>query len=305
MTRSRSFAETLGAAVDRTSPICLGIDPRPTLLPRAVYPTGVPFDSLSEAEVARGYVCFAEALIEEGRDIIGIVKPQVAFFEQQLGPGFEAFVNVCRLARTAGCVVIADVKRGDIGTTAEAYADAYLAPRGAQPPLADAVTVNPYLGRDGIMPFVTTAQSHGGGVFVLVKTSNPSSADYQDRATGDRRVFEIVADDVESLSRQTAGADHYGVVGAVVGATHPDELARLRTRMPSCWFLVPGYGAQGAGAAEAAPAFDPDGHGAIVNASRSLNYPWGAGVAPEDWKERIRSAMLRMREELLRARDQS
>jgi orotidine-5'-phosphate decarboxylase len=297
-----SFAATLRDAVGKTSPICVGIDPRPQLLPRSVYATGVPVESLTTAELARGYVRFAEALIEEARGIAGVVKPQVAFFEQLLAPGFDAFVQVCRLAAAAGMVVIADIKRSDIGTTAEAYADAYLAPHDGLPPLASAVTVNPWLGRDGLTPFIRAAQAHGGGVFVLVKTSNPSAADYQDRLIEGRRVFEIVADDVEAMSRATAADGAYGIVGAVVGATRPEEIVHLRKRMRSCWFLVPGYGAQGAGPADVVRAFDGEGFGAIINASRTLNYPWGEGAAPSDWRGIIRAAMLRMREEILRAR---
>jgi orotidine-5'-phosphate decarboxylase len=249
-------------------------------------------------------VRFSEALIEEARGLAGVVKPQVAFFEQLLEAGFDAFVQVCRRAAAAGLLVIADVKRSDIGSTAEAYAQAYLAPQGGSAPLAAAVTVNPYLGRDGLDPFVKAAAAHGGGVFVLVKTSNPSSSDYQDRDSGGRRLFEIVADDVEAMSRATAARGGYGIVGAVVGATHPEELARLRSRMKSAWLLVPGYGAQGAGAREAAPAFDADGFGALINASRTLNFPWGEkSPAPEDWRARVRAAIVQMRDDLLRARD--
>jgi orotidine-5'-phosphate decarboxylase len=284
--------------------VCVGIDPRAHLLPRQVYPAGKSVDGLSVQEIARGFVRFSEAVIEEARGIAGVVKPQVAFFEQYLEAGFDAFVQVCRTASDAGLVVIADVKRSDIGSTAEAYAQAYLAPQREKRPLADAVTVNPYLGRDGLDPFLKAAKAHGGGLFVLVKTSNPSSSDYQDRDAGGRALYEIVADDVEAMNRATAGPDGYGIVGAVVGATHPEELARLRERMKSAWLLVPGYGAQGAGAREAVPAFDSDGFGALINASRTLNYPWGEkSPAPDDWRARIKRAMLEMREELQRARD--
>jgi orotidine-5'-phosphate decarboxylase len=303
-TASGNFATRLRSVVDATSPICVGIDPRPHLLPRQVYPAGKSLEGLSTKEIAEGFVRFSEAVVEEARGLAGVVKPQVAFFEQLLEAGFDAFVRVCRRASEAGLVVIADVKRSDIGTTAEAYAQAYLAPQGGHPPLAAAVTVNPYLGRDGLDPFVRAAAANGGGVFVLVKTSNPSSADYQDRDVAGRRLFEIVADDVEAMSRKTADQDAYGIVGAVVGATHPEELGRLRARMKSAWLLVPGYGAQGAGAREAAPAFDAAGFGALINASRTLNFPWGEkSPAPHDWRAAIRAAMVQMRDELLRARD--
>lgn len=298
-----NFATALRKAVSATSAICVGIDPRPRALPRDVYPAGRSVESLSAAEIAAGYVRFSQAVLEEARAFARVVKPQAAFFEELLAPGYEAFVQVCRDARSAGFVVIADVKRGDIGSTAEAYAQAYLAPRFEQPPLASAVTVNPWLGKDGIEPFVRTAAANDGGVFVLVKTSNPSSADYQDRLVGEDRLFEIVARDVEAMSRATAGPDGYGIVGAVTGATHPDELVRLRARLQSSWLLVPGYGAQGAGAKEAVQAFDADGFGAVINASRSLNFPWGDGAAPWDWKARIRAAMQQMRDDLARARD--
>jgi orotidine-5'-phosphate decarboxylase len=297
------FATRLRDVVARTSPICVGIDPRPRSLPKSVYAAGVPVDDLDSAQIARGYVRFAEAVIEQARGVAGVVKPQVAFFEQLLDPGYQAFVEVCRMASSAGMIVIADVKRSDIGTTAEAYAQAYLAPHDGKPPLASAVTVNPYLGRDGLAPFVREATAHGGGVFVLVKTSNASAADYQDRVVAGRRLFEIVADDVEAMSRATAPPGGYGIVGAVVGATMPEDVVSLRERMRSCWFLVPGYGAQGGGARDAVRALDADGFGAVVNASRTLNFPWGDGPAPEDWRGAIRAAMHAMREDLLRARE--
>jgi orotidine-5'-phosphate decarboxylase len=270
------------------SVLCLGIDPDPTALP-----AGFSAD-------LRGVEAFARLLLEAAVPFAAAVKPNLAFFEAFGAEGMAALERL-RAAVPSDVPVVADAKRGDIGSTAARQAVA-LFDRLA----ADAVTVSPYLGRDGIDPFVRAARVNGGGVFVLVKTSNPSSSDYQDRDAGGRKLFEVVADDVESMSRATAGGGTYGIVGAVVGATHAAELGRLRERMPSAWLLVPGYGAQGAGARDAAPAFDARGLGALVNASRTLNYPWGEGSpAPPDWRARIREAIGRMRDDLLRARDEA
>jgi orotidine-5'-phosphate decarboxylase len=193
------------------------------------------------------------------------VKPQSAFFEARGWEGVRAFESVCGYARDAGLLVIADVKRGDIGSTAQAYVDAVR-------PHADAATVNPYLGTDAVQPFLDACRD-GFGIFVLVKTSNPGSRDLQDARLADgRRLWELVAEHVAAWGREAPS------VGAVVGATHPEELARARGLLPRAPFLLPGVGAQGATAADCAPAFPGL---ALVSASRSVIFSDDPGAAAE------------------------
>ncbi len=297
----KSFATRLEEAVTaRDSAVCVGLDPRKEALPQDVLPTGVSVNSLSSAEVARAFRRFGDAVMDALGDVAAAIKPQVAFYEVCHSDGLAAYIDGCREARRRNIPVIADIKRGDIGTTAAAYAEAWLAPVNGAPPVADAVTVNPYMGRDTLDPFLKVGIPHGGGIFVLVKTSNPSSRDYQDRMVDGHPLYEHVAQDIGALVPGTG----YGPVGAVVGATHRSELERLRTLLTRSWMLVPGYGAQGGTAADCALAMDSRGLGAIVNASRSLTFPWGADKrAPDNWKTLIREAGIAMRDELRRARD--
>jgi orotidine-5'-phosphate decarboxylase len=178
--------------------------------------------------------------------------------------------DVIRHARQAGLLVILDGKRNDIGTTAEAYAEAYLSPSHRSLWGSDALTVSPYLGADSLEPFVAATASAGTGIFVLVKTSNPGGGTLQDLKCDGRPLYRHVGDLVERLAAQTAGAAGYGAVGAVVGATYPEQLAELRAAMPHAWILIPGFGSQGGTASDVAAGFDPQGLGAIVNNSRGI-----------------------------------
>ncbi|HEX3000149.1 MAG TPA: orotidine-5'-phosphate decarboxylase, partial [Armatimonadota bacterium] len=207
-------------------------------------------------------------------------------------------------AKSKGLFVIADVKRNDIGSTAEAYSEAYLggvkigsntlAPFGF-----DAATVNGYLGTDGIKPFLETCKRRDKSIFVLVKTSNPSSADLQDLVVGDRKLYAVVGDLIEEMSRDTIGKYGFSRLGAVVGATYPEELELLRLRLPNTFFLVPGYGAQGGGAKDVVHAFDAHGRGAIINSSRAIICAWKkTGHDGADYAEAARAEALRMRDEL-------
>lgn len=196
------------------------------------------------------------------------VKPQVAFYEALGVQGMEILEEVCAAARTLGLPVVLDAKRGDIGSTAEAYAQAWLTGRHA----GSSLTVNPFLGFGALQPFVGAAREHGGGVFVLVKTSNPDQADLQGEGLSER-----VAAEVARLGAEEGG--EYASVGAVVGATHPDDLPRFRSLMPRALLLLPGLGAQGAQARDLAGAFHPGGTGALVSASRGVQYADGLDVA--------------------------
>lgn len=281
-----TFAARLEQRVRSTdSCLCLGLDPRPDALPADLRPTTAADSPESWAEAYRRW---GEEVLDLASDRVPAVKPQVAFFEILGPPGMAAYVALCRAARERGLTVIADVKRGDIGSTAAAYAEAWLGRPGGQR-VADACTVAPYFGSDGLRPFLEVALREEAGFFVLVRTSNPSARELQSLETPEGPLFAAVAALLRQL--QPAGAG-YGPIGAVAGATWPEELERLRGGLPRAWLLVPGYGAQGGGAADVAGAFDRQGLGALVAASRSLTQPWGAqNPVPEDWRERVRVAI--------------
>lgn len=276
------FAERLADAVRRTgSAVMVGIDPQWESLPPTVRDEALAAEGPTLAAVARAYEQFGNQVIDLIADRAGVVKFQMAFFEAAGPAGLVALDRLARRAAQAGLLVVMDGKRNDIGNTAAAYAAAYLgsvavvsgsAP--VRPWQADALTVNPYLGDEGLTPFLDTAAAHGTGLFVLVRTSNAGAAQYQELSAEGRSVCERVADRVEAWSRDHRGPSGYGPVGAVVGATVPQQLVSLRQRMPHAWLLIPGYGAQGGSAADVAAAFDLDGLGAVVNNSRGLLYAY-------------------------------
>jgi orotidine-5'-phosphate decarboxylase len=266
-----SFGDRLAQLTkQKNSSVCVGLDPRWSNLPAAIRDS---IDPSNLSAVAAATQCYCQEVLDAVANWVPIVKPQAAFFEQ-LGPdGMQCLAAVVRHARKLGLLVLLDGKRGDIGSTAAAYADAYLG--SASPWQCDALTVNPYLGDDTLKPFVEVANQRGAGIFVLVKTSNPGSGFLQDQATADgQTVYERVAASVQSLARASAGSWGYGNVGAVVGATYPQQLADLRSRMPNAWILIPGFGAQGGTAEDAACGFDANGSGAIVNSSRGIIFAY-------------------------------
>jgi orotidine-5'-phosphate decarboxylase len=225
--------------------------------------------------------------------LVPVVKPQSAFFEACGPAGLEALQEVLRQARQLGLITILDSKRNDIASTAEAYADAAFAGTaigGRRLPVwdADALTINPYLGRDAVEPFLLSARGDGRGVFVLVRTSNRGSGQFQNLLCEGKPLYLHVAEAVGQWTRENRGTCGFGDVGAVVGATHPQELAGLRQALPEAYFLIPGYGAQGGTAADTAPGFRPDGLGALVNSSRGII----AAFSPEDpaWEVAIEKA---------------
>ena len=304
-----NFADRLiDACRKKNSIVCVGIDPRLEALPGTLVARAVERHGQTLEAAASAYAEFGKRVIDVVEPLAAAVKPQSAFFEM-LGPaGMLASRQVIEHAREAGLLVISDVKRSDIGSTAQAYAsgllgemtmgdDAFL-PWGA-----DAVTVSPYLGSDGLVPFVEAASQRGGGVFVLVKTSNKSSGELQDLVANGRPVYEHVAQWVADHAGDLIGESGYSSLGAVVGATYPEQLAALRKLMPNNLILIPGYGAQGGGAADVKPGLNPDGLGAIVNASRSVIFAyhddgWQATNPDVHWTEAVRDAARRMRDEL-------
>ncbi len=271
--KDQNFADRLLDAIDRKkSHVVVGLDPDLALLPpglRSEYFLDGTEHPDREA-VAACYRKFLGAIVGALADDAVAVKPQIAYFETLGAVGYALYEEVVRLSQEAGLLVIADVKRGDIGSTAEAYARAHLDLAGA-----DAVTVNPYLGSDGVEPFVRRTRSAGKGLFVLVKTSNPSSAEIQDLSlTSGDTVYERVADLASLWGAGTEGLRGYHSVGAVVGGTYPSQGAALRMRMPGVPLLIPGYGAQGARAADLRGMFDSAGTGAVVNSARAILYAY-------------------------------
>ncbi|MEI8380846.1 MAG: orotidine-5'-phosphate decarboxylase [Planctomycetota bacterium] len=295
------FATRLHAAIQsKRTPALVGLDPRLDWIPPDVLAHARDLHADPTAQAAAAFEEFCVRLIDVVAPLVPAVKPQAAFFEE-LGPdGCLALARVIRYARNAGLIVICDAKRGDIGTTAEAYARAYLAGSDPQaaPWHADALTVNPYLGRDTLEPFVKVATERGAGIYVLVKTSNPGSASFQDRQADGHKIYRHVAQVVEDLAVQTAESG-YGCVGAVVGATYPQELTELRAAMPHVPLLVPGYGSQGGAAADVAAAFSPEGLGALINNSRGINFayraaPYAEQFGARQWEAATEAATRRM-----------
>ncbi len=284
------FADRLLEAIEtKRSHVVVGLDPDYDLLPpevkvahdRSLYGTD------EDMKVAC-YQAFLTALLESLRPEAVAVKIQIAYFEALGTPGYGLYEDLVTAAKDLGFLVIADVKRGDIGSTAEAYARAHLDVAGA-----DAVTVNPYFGADGLEPFLRRAREEGKGVFVLVKTSNPSSGEIQDlELSSGGPVYGRVAELVNGWGTGSEGTRRYRSVGAVVGGTHPAQGVALRRQMPGVPLLVPGYGAQGARAHDLAGFFDGNGTGAVVNSARAILYAYRQ--RPGDW----RAAALREAQEM-------
>lgn len=241
---------------------------------------------------------FHELVIDAVADLVPAVKPQLAFFEQYGVAGMQAFENTVLAAKRRGLLVIADGKRNDISSTAEAYANAYLGAEGFD---CDALTVTPYLGRDSLEPFVKACEKNGKGLFVILKTSNPGSKDFEDQpleATG-LPLYERIAGVIVELGDSLVGDSGYSSIGAVIGATFPEEGRRLRALMPRALILVPGYGAQGGSAQAAAECCNEDGLGAIVNSSRGITYAFGdPDISRDAFVHSVRENTLRMIEDV-------
>lgn len=290
---------------DRNSAVCVGLDPRAGLLPPGLLGDGIAAEDW--AAVAEAYRTFCTGIIDAVADLVPAVKPQAAFFEQ-LGPaGGSALAAVIAHARQAGLAVILDGKRNDIGSTAEAYAAAYLGSQSAW--ACDALTVSPYLGDDSLEPFVDAAERTASGIFVLVKTSNPGGGFLQDRITDGEPLYRRVARWISEINASRLGSSGYGPIGAVVGATYPEQLAELRKALPGAIILVPGYGAQGGSAHNVAAGFDAQGLGALVNNSRQIlfayrdsRYNRGNAAA---WQDAARAATAEMNDQLNTVRSPS
>ena len=285
------------------NPTVAGLDTRIEYLPEEFIKEVMPNGINSFEDAAEAVYQYNVRLVDALYDIVPSVKVQVAYYEMYGVAGMAAFEKTMAYAKSKGMIVMADVKRNDIGATAACYANAYVGetemPYGKVKPFSsDIATINPYLGVDGIKPFTDACAANGTGVFALVKTSNPSSGQLQDLKYEDgRTLYEAVADLVEEWGESTRGETGYSAIGAVVGATYPQQGTALRARMPHTFFLVPGYGAQGATGKDIAGCFDANGNGAIVNASRSILCAWKKreGVA---FDVAARDEAIRMREDL-------
>ena len=307
-----NFADRLLDAIDRKGgPVCVGIDPIFEMLPDAVAGDARSrggHDSQAELDAIFAFTTSALRVVAP---LAPVVKFQSAYFEKYWWEGVEAYYSLIAEARELGLLVIGDVKRGDIGSTAAAYAAAHLADNEDAAPqedvvVPDAITVNPFCGLDTIDPFVKTARDYEKGLFVLVRTSNPGSAELQDVKLADGRTWsEMLAEKLSVVASDPAlaGARGWSSVGAVVGATQPQTMQSLRARLPRSIFLLPGYGAQGATAEMTRAAFT-DGRGAIVSASRSILYahqePKYAQQFGDDWERCIEQAVLDMKQDLAR-----
>lgn len=276
-------------------PLCVGIDPHPTMFPEV-------FGAPNAGKIA----IWADGIIEAAANHVAVIKPQIAFFELWGSPGMAALEHVCKTAREAGLLVILDAKRGDIGSTAKGYANAYLGENAALP--VDALTVNPFMGLETVDPFIEAASANGRGVAVLTRTSNPGAADIEEQIVNGKPIYISLAEALSERGKALMDKqDEWSGLMMVAGATAPSEARAIREAAPKNLLLVPGYGAQGAGAEAAVAGFiaGKDGtlEGGVVNASRSVTFPDSAQSAGtvEVWQQGIREAILRAQDDLIRA----
>ncbi len=312
---AKHFTERLLNAIEeKQAPIVVGLDPIYTQIPKQIREIAAHSGTGLE-EHAAAINEFCQVVVDIVAPHVPAVKLQMAYFELFGPDGLRAYHRVADYARQQGLIVIGDIKRADIGSTSDALASAYLDEvyvkddSGEERAVSvDAVTVNPYFGSDGVKPFIEKARQNGQGVFVVVRSSNPSGKEIQDIADADgRRVFERVAELCNDWANLpgVVGESGYSLVGAVVGATYPSEAEQLRQMMPNSIFLVPGYGAQGASADDAVASFHNDGWGAIINSSRGITYAWerpGYEAFNEDnWEDAVEAAVMAMKIDLAQA----
>lgn len=295
--------ELMRQITEKNAPVVVGLDPMPAFVPEALINRAIEEKGETLEAAAEAVWQFNKAIVDAVFDLIPAVKPQIAMYEQFGVPGVAAFAKTVEYCKEKGLVVIGDVKRGDIGSTSAAYAAGHLGTvtvggkklRGFA---EDFITVNPYLGTDGVKPFVDVCREENKGIFVLVKTSNPSSGEFQDRLIDGRPLYEIVGEKVNEWGGDCIGACGYSAVGAVVGATWPEQGRVLRKLMPKACILVPGYGAQGGKASDLTDYFNSDGLGAIVNSSRGIIAAYKqekyAAFGPEHFAEASRQAVIDM-----------
>ncbi len=293
--------------IEMNNPSVVGLDPKLEYIPEhikkdAFERCGNGFDGAAEA-----IINYNKGIIDAVCDIVPAVKPQLAYYEMFSWQGVRAYEQTIAYAQEKGMYVIADGKRNDIGTTMEAYAIAHLGELDIQgtkytPFGADSLTVNGYLGSDGIKPLLPICKEKDRSIFVLVKTSNPSSGELQNKNLDGKTVYSTMGDMCEEWGSELRGEYGYSAVGAVVGATYPEQLKELRALLPHTFFLVPGYGAQGGGAEDVKGAFDANGLGAVINSSRAVLTAWKREGCPgEEYAAAARREAVRMRDEIVAA----
>ncbi len=293
--------------VELQNPTVAGLDPKLSYIPESIRAESYGKYGKALEGAADALLTFNKGLIDALCDVVPAVKPQAAYYEMYGWQGVKALTETIRYAREKGMAVITDGKRNDIGATMQAYASAHLGVTEVENETfeafgADALTVNGYLGSDGIKPLLEVCKTGDKGIFVLVKTSNPSSGELQDKTLSDSAtIYRTMGNMCENWGKELPGKYGYSGVGAVVGATYPAQLEELRKELPHTFFLVPGYGAQGGGAEDVAPAFDENGLGAIVNSSRGIMCAWQKeNCAPEEYAQAARREAIRMRDEIVR-----
>ena len=286
------------------NPTVAGLDARIEYVPEHIRKAAYEQYGVGLKGAAEAIWQFNVALIDAMCDIVPAVKPQAAYYENLGWQGMEMLERTIQYAKSKGMFVIADIKRGDIGSTASAYAEGWLSGAKIEGQQfksfdADCVTLNGYMGSDSINPFLEAAKLEDKCAFVLVKTSNPGSGELQDIVAGDRLVYQVMGDLNERIAKGTEGKYGYTMAGAVTGATYPSDIRALRKRLEHTFFLVPGYGAQGGTAEDVQYAFDKYGHGAIVNSSRGIMCAWKkTGGDGHDFKEAARNAAIAMRDDI-------
>ncbi len=296
-----AFDKLIEKIIETQNPTVAGLDPKLDYVPASIKNACFEKYGKTLEGAAAALLEFNKRIIDNICDIVPAVKPQAAYYEMYGWQGVKALTETIAYAKAKGMFVITDGKRNDIGTTMEAYATAHLgatdvAGESVEAFGADALTVNGYLGTDGIKPLAGICKERDKGIFVLVKTSNPSSGELQDmKLENGATVYEQMGRMCESWGEELMGKYGYSAVGAVVGATYPGQLAEMREKAPHTFFLVPGYGAQGGGAEDAKNAFDKNGLGAIINSSRGIMCAWKKqGLTEEDFAEAARTEALRM-----------
>lgn len=293
--------------IDTNNPSAVGLDPTLDYIPAQIREEAFEKYGKTLHGAAQAYLAFNKGIIDAVCDIVPAVKPQCAYYEALGWQGVKCLSETIAYAHEKGMYVITDGKRNDIGSTMQAYAAAHLGKIDVEgetcvPFGADALTVNGYLGTDGIKPLLDTiGTDRDKGIFVLVKTSNPSSGELQDRLIEGKSVYAVIGGMCERWGEPTIGKFGYSQVGAVVGATYPEQLSELRRLLPHTFFLVPGYGAQGGGAKDVAGAFDKNGLGGIVNSSRAVLTAWKKAGDPAHYGEAARAEAVRMRDDIAHA----
>lgn len=304
----KNFADRIIATIEeKGNPCIVGLDPRLDQMPSFI--TSCRYEKTTSEAIRSSITDFHQVILDTISPLVPGVKLQIAFYEQYGVPGLQAFEDTIKAARERNLIIIVDAKRNDISSTAKAYANAFLgrsAVFGKMEPAfdVDCITVSPFLGRDSLQPFVDTCAEHGKGIFILVKTSNPSSVDFQDQSliSTKKPLYETIAKMVDDFGKDVIGDLGYSSIGAVVGATFPEEATHLREIMPRNIILVPGYGAQGGTAKNAIACFNKDGMGAVVNASRSITYAYQSlGISKEHYVALVRSKTTQMIKEMTEA----